>query len=74
MAMKQRSQVSERVQKHRDALRAAGFRPVQIWVPDVRRPGFAAECRRQSLLLRGDAAEAETLQWIEAVTDTAGWS
>ena len=74
MAMKQRSRVSERVQKHRDAMRAAGFRPVQIWVPDVRRQGFAAECRRQSLLLQGDAAEADTLQWIEAVTDTAGWS
>jgi hypothetical protein len=74
MAVKQRSQVSERVQKHRDALRAAGFRPVQIWVPDVRRPGFAAECQRQSLLLQGDPTEAETLQWIEAATDTAGWS
>ena len=72
--MKQRSRVSERVQKHRDALRAAGLRPVQIWVPDVRRPGFAAECRRQSQLLQGDAAEAETLQWIEAVADKAGWA
>ena len=27
--------VSERVQKRRDALRAAGLRPVQIWVPDT---------------------------------------
>ena len=24
-----------RVQKHRDTLRMAGLRPVQIWVPDV---------------------------------------
>ena len=50
--------VSQRVQKRRDALRAAGLRPVQIWVPDTRRPGFAAECRRQSQLVaaadRGD--------------------
>ena len=38
----------QRVQKHRDALRAAGLRPVQIWVPDTRRPGFDEECRRQS--------------------------
>jgi hypothetical protein len=28
---------------------AAGLRPVQIWVPDTRRPGFAAECHRQSV-------------------------
>ena len=30
------------------ALRVAGLRPVQIWVPDTRLPGFAAECKRQS--------------------------
>jgi hypothetical protein len=34
---------SQRAQKRRDALRAAGLRPVQIWVPDTRRPGFEAE-------------------------------
>lgn len=45
-----RSSISQRVQKRRDALRAAGLRPVQIWVPDARRPGFAAECSRQSAL------------------------
>jgi hypothetical protein len=72
--MKQRSSNSVRAQKHRVAMRAAGLRPVEIWVPDVRRPGFAAECRRQSLLLQGDSAEAETLQWIEATGDTGGWS
>ncbi|MEK1899109.1 MAG: antitoxin MazE family protein [Rhizobium sp.] len=41
--------VNERVQKRRETLRAAGLRPVQIWVPDTRRPGFAAECHRQSV-------------------------
>jgi hypothetical protein len=41
-----RSSISQRVQKRRDALRAAGLRPVQIWVPDARRPGFAEEYRR----------------------------
>ncbi len=43
--------ISERVKKRRNALRAAGLRPVQIWVPDTRRPGFAAECRRQAALV-----------------------
>ena len=42
--------VNSRVQKHRDALRRAGLRPVQLWVPDTRRPNFAEECRRQSAL------------------------
>lgn len=39
--------VNLRVQKHRDLLRQAGLRPVQIWVPDTRWPNFAEECRRQ---------------------------
>jgi len=68
-----RTNTSERVQKHRMALRAAGLRPVQIWVPDTRLAGFAEECRRQSLALRGDAHEGETLDWLEAVADTEGW-
>jgi hypothetical protein len=52
--------VNQRVQKRRDVLRAAGLRPVQIWVPDTRRPGFAEECHRQSLLTAAaDAADAE---------------
>ena len=71
--MTERSRISERVQKHRAALRAAGMRPVQIWVPDVRRPGFAEECRRQSVSLRGDPLEADTLQWLAAVADGDGW-
>ncbi|HWZ46804.1 MAG TPA: antitoxin MazE family protein [Herbaspirillum sp.] len=65
--------ISERVQKYRDNLRAAGLRPVQIWMPDTRRSGFADECRRQSLSLLGDAQEADTLEWLESVADTDGW-
>ena len=65
--------VPERVRRHRAGLRAAGLRPVQIWVPDTRRDGFAAECRRQSRLLRDDPQERELLDWLEAVADTAGW-
>lgn len=64
---------SQRVQKHRATLRASGLRPVQIWVPDTRRAGFAEECRRQSLSLRNDAHERETLDQLAAVADTEGW-
>ena len=62
-----------RVQKHRAGLRAAGLRPVQIWVPDTRRTGFADECRRQSLALRADSQETDVLSWMEVVADTEGW-
>lgn len=68
-----KTSTSQRVQKHRAALRASGLRPVQIWVPDTRRAGFAEECRRQSLILRGDAHEQETADWLEAAADRQGW-
>ncbi|HUH49056.1 MAG TPA: antitoxin MazE family protein [Mycoplana sp.] len=53
--------VSERVQKRRDAMRAAGLRPVQIWVPDTRRLGFADECRRQALVIAAAESADEGL-------------
>ena len=65
--------VRERVRRHRQSMIAAGMRPIQIWVPDTRRRGFADECRRQSLLLRNDPQEREILDFIEAASDTEGW-
>ncbi|MFH7321140.1 antitoxin MazE family protein [Desulfurivibrio sp. D14AmB] len=62
-----------RVRKHREGLRKAGLRPVQIWVPDTRKPSFAKECRRQSAMLLNDPDEREVLNWIETGTDVTGW-
>jgi hypothetical protein len=62
--------VSARVRKHRDTLRAAGLRPVQIWVPDTRRPGFAQECRRQSrLVAEADARDRELQDFMDSAFD-----
>lgn len=68
--------VNARVQKHRDALRKAGLRPVQIWVPDTRRPDFAEECRRQSLLAaRADSSDTALQQFMdEALAEVDGWT
>ena len=66
--------ISERVKKHRDGLRLAGLRPVQIWVPDTRRESFALECQHQSRLLNDDPQEAQTLDWLRAAADTEGWT
>jgi len=67
------SSVVRRVRNYRDKMHAAGLRPLQIWVPDTRRPGFAAECRRQSLALRNDPAEGDVQEWLEAAADTEDW-
>ena len=64
----------ERVAKRRAALRELGLRPIQIWVPDTRAPGFADECRRQSNLVKNDPQEAEIAELIEQASDTDGWT
>ncbi|MDR2001157.1 MAG: antitoxin MazE family protein [Zoogloeaceae bacterium] len=59
--------VNARVRKHRDVLRAAGLRPVQIWVPDTRRPEFMEECRLQSRrVARSDARDPELQGFLDA--------
>jgi len=64
---------AERVNKHRAALRKAGLRPIQIWVPDTRRKSFAKEARRQSRLVAQDPKEARELElWTETVS-CEGW-
>jgi len=71
--------IHQRVRKCRDVLRDAGLPPVQIWVPDTRRPGFAEECRRQSrLVAAADAADADLSAFLDdALADLAddadGW-
>jgi len=66
---------SQRVQRYRDGLRAQGLRPVQIWVPDVRRPGFDAECQRQSrLAAKADSSDAGLSALMDAaLADVDGW-
>ncbi|WP_449424117.1 antitoxin MazE family protein [Rhodanobacter lindaniclasticus] len=57
-------------------MRKAGLRPVQIWVPDTRRPNFAAECRRQSrLAAQADLADGDMQHFMdEALVDLEGWT
>jgi hypothetical protein len=68
------SSIAQRVKKHRDALRASGLRPIQIWVPDTRKKGFAAECRRQSSLLKKDEHEADVIDWLDSIADREDWT
>jgi len=59
--------VNDCVKKHREALRQAGLRPVRLWVPDMRRPGFDDECRRQSLVVaQADRRETNLNEFMDA--------
>ena len=64
--------VKERVRKRREVLRAFGLRPVQLWVPDTRRPGFDQECRRQSLAVaQADLADPDLMDFLDQVLSDA---
>lgn len=45
---------------------SAGLRPLQVWVPDARRPGFAEECQRQALAAASaDHADHELQDFLD---------
>lgn len=58
-----------KVREHRARLRAQGLRPIQIWVPDVRAPGFRSEAHRQSAAIAASAQAREDQGFIDAVMD-----
>ncbi|WP_409691590.1 antitoxin MazE family protein [Limnobacter sp.] len=70
------SNINLRVQKHRNSLRSAGLRPVQIWVPDTRKPGFSEECARQSsVVAQSDSADQAMNDLLnESLRDIEGWT
>jgi Protein of unknown function (DUF3018). len=64
----ERSPVSKRVRNYRVRLRAQGLRPVQIWVPDVRSPEFAAEAHRQAAAVAASEHAADDQAFIDALS------
>lgn len=60
--------IRDRVEAHRAKLRAQGLRPVQIWVPDVRSPAFAAEAHRQALRVAMAAQTSDDMDVVEAIS------
>ena len=63
-----RKATREKVRAYRERLRRQGLRPVQIWVPDVRSPGFQREAHRQSAAVAQSAFAAEDQDFIDAVS------
>jgi Protein of unknown function (DUF3018) len=68
-----RASTHDNVRRYRERMRAKGLRQIQLWVPDTRSPAFAAECRRQSLLVAGDPAEEQLMDELETLQDTEAW-
>ena len=60
--------VKDRVSAYRRRMREHGYRPVQIWVPDVRTERFAAEAHRQAALVAAADRAGEDQDFIEEVS------
>ena len=59
----------DKVQAHRDRLRAQGLRPIQIWVPDVRSVAFEGEAHRQSRVVAGSRQADGDQRFIEMISE-----
>jgi hypothetical protein len=64
----------DRVRKHRESLRAQGLRPIQIWVPDTRQPGFAEKVRRQCIAANDPEHDKEVFDFMDAVMTDTEWN
>jgi hypothetical protein len=52
-------------------MRERGYRPVQVWVPDVRSAQFAAEAHREALALAEADRHGDDMDFVEAISELA---
>ncbi|MDY2647844.1 MAG: antitoxin MazE-like protein [Pyramidobacter porci] len=62
------------VARRRNALRSDGYRPVQLWVPDLRNLEVRSACLRDLEAIRDDPREREYHSMLEAAAaDITEW-
>jgi hypothetical protein len=69
VAHSKRKSSREKVRRHRESLRRQGFRPIQVWVPDVRSRTFKSQAHRQSLAVAGSSRARDDQAFIDALSD-----
>lgn len=50
-------------------MRQRGYRPVQVWVPDVRSEQFVAEAHREALALAEADRHCDDMDFVEAISE-----
>ena len=53
-------------------MRERGYRPLQVWVPDVRSAEFATEANREALALADADRHSDDMDFVEAISDIIG--
>ena len=59
----------DRMRAYRARQRAAGLRPVQYWVPDMRNPKVRKEIERQAALLDTHPETEAINDWLDAMLE-----
>ena len=60
--------VQQRVSEYRRRMRARGYRPIQIWVPDVRTAAVAAQAARESARLAAADHAGDDQDFVDAIS------
>ena len=63
---------TKRTRKYRDKMKAAGLKPVTIWVPDVNAPGYAQEVAEAIAIINASADERLILGQLANI-EIEGW-
>ena len=63
---------AKRVRKHREKMKAAGLKPVTIWVPDVNALGFKEQVAREIAAINASADEKVILEELSSI-EIEGW-
>lgn len=59
--------VRERVAAYRKRMRAKGYKPVEVWVPDMSNPRFIARLKRQArAVARREGRDKKLAAWLDA--------
>ena len=64
---------AQKMRKYRDRLKAAGLRPIQLAIPDIRSPKIIDEVRKQSIRVSSDSRESHLMDFVESVMEDEGW-
>jgi AmiR/NasT family two-component response regulator len=64
---------AKRVRKHREKMKAAGLKPVTIWVPDVNAPGYREQLARDISIINADADSMLVMEQMLSVADFSDW-
>jgi hypothetical protein len=63
---------AKRVQKHRDKMKAAGLKPVTIWVPDVNSAEYAQQVAEAIAIINASDDEKVILEELSNI-EIEGW-